>query len=87
MTTEQSLLDLLAIQMRCEYLSDLHYLTGEQRRYLAAKLERLTPREGDLRDWNDALEYLTGAPPEPTARRAKARLVALLASGQGAVQG
>ena len=42
MTTEQSLLDLLAIQMRCEYLSDLHYLTGEQQRYLAAKLERLT---------------------------------------------
>ena len=78
MMVEQSLLDLLAIQMGCMYLPDLRFLSPEQRRYLAQKLDRLTPREADIWDWNDALDYLTGAPPESTARAAKARLVQLL---------
>lgn len=78
MTAEQSLLDLLSIQMGCMYLSDLRFLSLEQRRYLAQKLDCLTPREEDIREWNDALEYLTGAPPEDTARAAKERLVHLL---------
>ena len=69
MMVEQSLLDLLSIQMKCEYLSDL---------YLAQRLNRLTPREEDAREWNDALGYLTGAPPEDTAQAAKERLVSLL---------
>ena len=79
MMVEQSLLDLMAIQMKCEYLSDLRFLSPEQRRYLAQKLNRLTPREEDIRDWNDALNYLTGAPPERTAQAAKAKLVQELA--------
>lgn len=78
MMVEQSLLDLLAIQMKCEYLSDLRFLTQEQRQYLAHKLECLTPREENIRDWNDALVYLTGVPPENTAQTAKERLVSLL---------
>ena len=79
MTVEQSLLDLLSIQMGCMYLSDLRFLSPGQRQYLAQKLDRLTPREEDVREWNDALTYFTDAPPEPTARAAKERLVALLA--------
>lgn len=78
MTVEQSLLDLLSIQMGCMYLSDLRFLSPEQRRYLAQKLDRLTPREEDVREWNDALDYLTGAPPEETAQAAKEQLVKLL---------
>lgn len=78
MTAEQSLLDLLSIQMSCMYLSDLRFLSPEQRRYLAQRLDRLTPRQEDIREWNDALEYLTGAPPEDTAQAAKDRLVHLL---------
>lgn len=84
MMVEQSLLDLLAIQMKCEYLSDLRFLTQEQRQYLAHKLECLTPREENIRDWNDALVYLTGAPPENTAQTAKERLVSLLSQPCGA---
>lgn len=80
MMVRQSLLDLMSIQMGCTYLSDLRFLSQEQRRYLAQKLERLTPREEDIRDWNDALGYLTHAPPEDTARSAKERLVQLLTS-------
>ena len=79
MMVEQSLLDLLTIQMKCDYLSDLRFLTQGQRQYLAQKLDRLTPREEDIRDWNDALDYLTGAPPERTAQAAKAKLVQELA--------
>ena len=75
MMVEQSLLDLLSIQMKCEYLSDLRFLTQGQRQHLAQKLERLTPREEDIRDWNDALAYLTGAPQESTAQYAKEALV------------
>lgn len=67
MTVDQSLLDLLSIQMGCMYLSDLRFLSPEQRRYLARRLELLIPRQEDIREWNDALDYLTGAPPEHTA--------------------
>lgn len=84
MTAEQSLLDLLSIQMGCMYLSDLRFLSPEQRRYLAQRLDRLTPRQEDIREWNDALDYLTGAPPEDTAQAAKERLVHLLSQPCGA---
>lgn len=74
----QSLLDLLSIQMGCMYLSDLHCLSLGQRQYLAQTLSGLTPREEDIREWNDALEYLTGTLPEQTARAAQRRLIDLL---------
>lgn len=84
MTAEQSLLDLLSIQMGCMYLSDLRFLSPEQRRYLAQRLDRLTPRQEDIREWNDALDYLIGEPPEDTAQAAKERLVHLLSQPCGA---
>lgn len=63
MKTELSLLDLLTLQMNCTYLSDLRSLDGCQRAIIAHRLERLPARAEDLRDWNDALEYLTGGAP------------------------
>ena len=89
MITEQPLLDLLAAQMGCTYLSDLRFLSDGRRYNLAQKLVQLIPREKDLRDWNDALVYLTGVPPEQTAHAAKARLVEWLskpcAAGRGQI--
>ena len=79
MKTELSLLDLLTLQMNCTHLSDLRFLDGGQRAMLAHRLERLPAKAEDLRDWNDALEYLTGSPPEETAQAAKERLIVLLA--------
>ncbi len=73
-----ALLDLLSLRMGCAYLSDLRYLGGARREKLAGEVERLPAREEDLREWNDALAYLTEAPPEPTARAAKERLIFLL---------
>ena len=78
MTAEQPLLERIAIQMGCTYLSDLRFLDYSQRCALAQKLEQLHPREEDVRAWNDALAYLTGASPERTARAARDRLVKLL---------
>lgn len=75
MMMQQSLLDLLSIQMKCEYLSDLRFLSPEQRRYLAQKLDRLTPREEDIREWNDALNYLTGNGPADSAAAARELLI------------
>ena len=75
MMVGQSLLDLLSIQMGCMYLSDLRFLSEEQRRHLAQKLGRFTPREQDVRDWNDALTYLTNEPPQETAQAARERLI------------
>ena len=75
MIVEQSLLDLMAIQMKCEYLSDLRLLPQKQQRCLAQWLDRLTPREEDIWDWNNALAYLTNTGPEKTAKAAKTQLI------------
>ena len=64
MMVEQSLLELMSTQMGCTYLSDLRFLSPAQRQHLAWEVERLVPQEEDVRDWNYALDYLTGAPPE-----------------------
>lgn len=53
--TELSLLDAIAIEMRCEYLSDLRYLDSSQRALLAEKLKQVSIKPDSLRDWNDAL--------------------------------
>lgn len=78
MTAGQSLLDLLSIQMGCMYLSDLRFLSPEQRRYLVQKLERMNPWEEDVWERNDALDYLTEAPPDDTSQATKVRLIYLL---------
>ena len=83
MVTEQHLLDLLCMKMGCIYLSDLCFLSEEQRRNLAVNVKTLAPDEGDIREWNDALEYLTGAPPENSARAAKERLIHLVSQPDG----
>ena len=75
------LLELIAVQMDCTYLSDLRHLSCGQRRCLAEKLKRITPMESDLRDWNDALQYLTeNKELKATAQEAKSALIAGLAA-------
>lgn len=86
MKVQLSLLDVMSIQMRCDYLSDLCFLDDVQRALLAQKLERLTAEPEDLHDWNDALHYLAQAPPEQTAQAAKERLIALLPQPRSAGQ-
>ena len=77
-----SLLDLLAVQMRCTYLSDLRFLSNMQRRHLARMVDAVVPLDEDLWEWNDALEYLSGLPPQKTAIEAKTALVKALQQGK-----
>lgn len=80
---QMSLLDAMSSQMGCAYLSDLRFGDGTQRGILAGKLENIPATAADLRDWNEALEYLTGdSRPMADAEQAKAALIAALAGGQ-----
>ena len=72
------LLEFLQYQAGCAYLSDLRYLGGWQRARLVRVLDEIPAEAADLRTWNDALEYLAGAQPEPTAEDARARLIAAM---------
>ena len=73
-----SLLEAIMIQTRCARLSDLRRMDDGQRMCLAQSLEKVTPERASLFDWNDALDYLAQAPPEPSPQAAKKRLIALL---------
>ena len=68
MDANMSLLDAMAVQAGCEFLSDLR------------ALEKVSPQSGTLFEWNDALEYLTGEPHQPTPEAAKERLMCSLAA-------
>ena len=58
MDANMSLLDAMAVQAGCEFLSDLRYIDDLQRLRLARALEKVSPQSGTLFEWNDALEYL-----------------------------
>lgn len=79
MFVEQSLLDYMAAEIGCSYLSDLHYLSRPRRQVLAHKVEKLPLDEHDIKEWNDALTYVTDLPAAATAREAKKALVHALA--------
>lgn len=72
---QMSLLDCLAYCVGCTMLSDLHHMTRLERSRLVHALEQMAPEDASLKDWNDALVYLTGASAEPTAAAARARLI------------
>lgn len=79
MRIEMSLLEVLALQLGCGYLSDLRFLRGWERMRLARRLETIPAKDADLSDWNDALEYLAGDKhPRPDAAQAKAALMEAL---------
>lgn len=62
MRTKQllSLVDYLAYKARCTYVSDLHYLDSTRKLKIAYELGKLDPEVYPLKEWIDALEYLTG---------------------------
>lgn len=73
-----SLLDYLTWRMGCNCLSDLRFLTDSERNRLAWEIEKLSPDMVSLREWNEALEYLTGAKPRRTDAEARDALVSAL---------
>ena len=79
--TALPLLDYLAWQAGCEYLSDLPRADGCRRAQLLRALQRLPAEAAGLREWNDALDYLVQAPPAETPDQARLRLIAWLSRG------
>ena len=74
-----SLVDLMAMYVGCEYVSDLHQINDIQRMKLAEILKKIAANDEDLFDWNDALEYISGkSKPHTCAEEAKAALIAAL---------
>lgn len=72
------LLDYLAQQAGCIYLSNLRMPDGAYRDKLREAVDALEAGDATRREWNEALAYLYNAPAEMTAERARARLLALL---------
>lgn len=74
-----SLLDMLSLQMGCTYLSDLRFLNAFQYRKLAEILAVLPAEDFDLREWKDALRYLTGENRQAmNAKQVRSELIAWL---------
>lgn len=78
MNLQLSLLDYLAQRTGCLFLSDLRDLDRQRRGILLQTLRSVSPEDVPLKEWNDALTYLTGALPEGTVQAARAQLLALL---------
>ena len=73
-----ALLETLARQMGCEYLSDLKYLDPAARARLAGLVRAIAPAEAAPEEWDDALTYLTGQDPLKDADTARTALLAAL---------
>lgn len=76
MLKEGPLLEYVALQLNCMYLSDLRYLSMRQRKKASDLLRHMEAADDDLWEWNDALEYLTDCGQKcATAAQAKELLV------------
>ena len=81
MFLKMGLLDRLAAQSGCEYLSDLRRLEKGARVRLAGILREVASGDAALEEWNDALRYLTGEPPASTPEAARQTLIERLLAG------
>ena len=78
-TSMFSLLDYLAYKMGCAYLSDLKFLKGWQITRLYTEIEKIQAEAFSSKEWNDALEYLTGmTSAEKTAKKSRECLLLFL---------
>lgn len=76
--TGVSLVDFLAKEMGCMYVSDLTHLDERQQRRLAAVLDRLSGESASVREWDDALCYIEMLPPQNDAERDRKCLISAL---------
>lgn len=82
--TGVSLVDFLAKEMGCVYVSDLTHLDAWQQQRLAAVLQRLPADAASEREWDDALCYIEMLPPQNDAEKdRKCLLSALLRERRG----
>lgn len=73
-----ALLEYLAQRAGLQYLSDLHYLSRQEQCHLSREISRIPAEAFLTAEWNDALDYLTGLTPEPSAPDAREALLQYL---------
>ena len=76
--TGVSLIDFLAKEVDCAYISDLTHLSARQQQRLAAVLEKLPSEAASQREWDDALSYIETLPPQTDAEKDRQCLLAAL---------
>ena len=69
------LLDYLYLKLKLPCLSDIHRLDTDQQVQLLHILGGIAPESADLREWNDALDYIVGLGPATSAEEAKQLLI------------
>ena len=57
-TNDMGLLEILAFKSGCTYLSDLH--SGASLPLVRHAVREIEPSRFSLREWNDAVRYITG---------------------------
>ena len=73
---DRPLLDVIAKELCCEYLSDLRFMRSFSRIRVARFIEEtVSAADASLNEWNDALSYLVNAPAEKTQAEARQRLL------------
>lgn len=75
MTVGIPLLEVMQVRTGSFYLSDLRFLPSCERMRLAHVLADIPAASASLREWNDALMYLSNGPPEQTTEAARGRLI------------
>ena len=70
----KNLLEFLVENVDCGYISNLLYLSAEDKSRLSETLRNLDDLRFSLEQWNEALSYLVGAHPLPTIESVKERL-------------
>lgn len=76
--TGVSLVDFLANEIGCMYVSDLTHLNEAQQQRLVAVLRRLPSESASERDWDDALCYIEKLPPQSSAEQDRKCLISAL---------
>lgn len=73
---DRPLLDVIAKELCCEYLSDLRFMRSSSWIRVARFIEEtVSAADASLNEWNDALSYLVNAPAEKTQAEARQRLL------------
>lgn len=73
-----SLVDYLAAQIACAYISDLRFMDTLEKIRLFHVIRKLSPSDWSLRQWNDALEYIANKQAADTVEAAYEELLASL---------
>lgn len=78
MVVQIPLIDWLAYQAKCSFISDLRDLGPAGRARLLHIVGQIQPDAASLSEWNQALDYVMGAPPCQSGTEAKSQFMRIL---------